>query len=443
MPLVPLTVVQRWYLKTSWVYRHFTYLFKNPLWDKPIPNGFSLCPLFWSALFSLFILRPIIVPSVRAFRWCVRAAHLTDAIRWLDVKVMRVSPCGDRREQLGVNTLAFGAICLAIGFVTSLLMLLLSCVHDIMAGETNVRWLFWLGLLFVVGYLGAIVVNENWTIPTLIYRRAFWAFSVLIAGLCAAIYPTLFVNAWYEMGLFLWSVVSTIASWAYQGLEWVGWLLWNCGGAVVSLWWMYVGFLVCCIAAYWGAVWTDYLYPPTVYHTNWRLRVTRLRVREWVVEQIAYDFHEMDDTPQYEKCLAYLVSCAAVHDAVWSIVDSEAWTKVSNANLCMSINKERLQDIVEKAHAELMDSKQREREADAKLKAQIEHLKHSRYARVLNAVGVSIEKTTKGAWGGARWVGVQVGTFVCYMWELAKARKSRACPYLVFQGPDQNEQPHV
>lgn len=57
MPLVPSNTVSRWYRKDSWVYRNFTYLFKNQLWNKDVPTGFSLCPYFWLALFSMTVFR--------------------------------------------------------------------------------------------------------------------------------------------------------------------------------------------------------------------------------------------------------------------------------------------------------------------------------------------------------------------------------------------------
>lgn len=60
MPLVSQSIVSRWYSRNSWVYTHFSYLFQNPVWSKNVPGGFSLCPYFWLALFSMFIFRPMI-----------------------------------------------------------------------------------------------------------------------------------------------------------------------------------------------------------------------------------------------------------------------------------------------------------------------------------------------------------------------------------------------
>lgn len=59
--LVSQNIVNRWYNKNHWIYRQFAYLFKNPLWSKTIPNGFSVCPYFWLALFSAFLFKPFFV----------------------------------------------------------------------------------------------------------------------------------------------------------------------------------------------------------------------------------------------------------------------------------------------------------------------------------------------------------------------------------------------
>jgi len=50
MALVSDEIIGEWFKKNSWVYRGFSYWFKNPFWDKKIPNGFSLCPYFWVAI---------------------------------------------------------------------------------------------------------------------------------------------------------------------------------------------------------------------------------------------------------------------------------------------------------------------------------------------------------------------------------------------------------
>jgi len=64
--LVPENIVRQWYHKNSWVYRNFEYLFKNALWSKQVPEGFSVCPYFWLSLFSFFVFRPIVTAWSRA-----------------------------------------------------------------------------------------------------------------------------------------------------------------------------------------------------------------------------------------------------------------------------------------------------------------------------------------------------------------------------------------
>ena len=62
--LVKKSIVEKWYQTDSWVYKNFAYLFQNPLWQKKIPSGFSVCPYFWlsaiaSPLLRIFLVFPI------------------------------------------------------------------------------------------------------------------------------------------------------------------------------------------------------------------------------------------------------------------------------------------------------------------------------------------------------------------------------------------------
>lgn len=63
--LVKKSIVERWYQTDSWVYKNFAYLFQNPLWNKRVPQGFSVCPYFWLNLFSLLIFRPFFVAPIK------------------------------------------------------------------------------------------------------------------------------------------------------------------------------------------------------------------------------------------------------------------------------------------------------------------------------------------------------------------------------------------
>lgn len=89
MPLVPPSTYAAWFRKDSAVFRSFQYLFVNPLWQKRVPSGFSLCPYWWAAVFSLAIFRPLVF-AVLGFRAVVRTVGLSALIRWTDSLASRV-----------------------------------------------------------------------------------------------------------------------------------------------------------------------------------------------------------------------------------------------------------------------------------------------------------------------------------------------------------------
>lgn len=70
--LVPEHLVKQWFKPSSRVYQNFSYLFQNPLWNKPLPKGFTVCPYFWLSMFSMFIFRPIIVPFCLFIGWLLK-----------------------------------------------------------------------------------------------------------------------------------------------------------------------------------------------------------------------------------------------------------------------------------------------------------------------------------------------------------------------------------
>lgn len=61
-----------WFRTDSWIYKHFAYLFQNPLWNRKVPKGFSVCPFFHMSMFSMCILRPLIVPICLGFGKFIR-----------------------------------------------------------------------------------------------------------------------------------------------------------------------------------------------------------------------------------------------------------------------------------------------------------------------------------------------------------------------------------
>ncbi len=83
MPLVPSNIVSAWYARSSWVYQNFAFLFVNPLWTTKVPNGFSLCPFFWFAMFSFIVFRPLVYLTL-GLGAIVKTLRLQRLLAWTD-----------------------------------------------------------------------------------------------------------------------------------------------------------------------------------------------------------------------------------------------------------------------------------------------------------------------------------------------------------------------
>ena len=68
MGLLPSKITKTWYQPQSFIYQHFIYLWRNPLWQSKLPAGWPECVLFWMALFSLVIFRPLVWLVMWVFR---------------------------------------------------------------------------------------------------------------------------------------------------------------------------------------------------------------------------------------------------------------------------------------------------------------------------------------------------------------------------------------
>ncbi len=68
MPLAPQSTISHWYRTDSFVYHNFAFCYQNPLWSRPIPKGYSLCPFFWQSMIVGLILMRLFVYSVLPFK---------------------------------------------------------------------------------------------------------------------------------------------------------------------------------------------------------------------------------------------------------------------------------------------------------------------------------------------------------------------------------------
>lgn len=126
--LVKKSIVENWYRTDSWVYKNFSYLFKNKLWQTDVPSGFSVCPYFWLSLFSLFIFKPFIVLPINYIILPLMRFVGNPAI-WLDKKLMGFLNDymdTDVKEGIGLGillTLLFSFVIAAVLFLAGLILM--------------------------------------------------------------------------------------------------------------------------------------------------------------------------------------------------------------------------------------------------------------------------------------------------------------------------------
>lgn len=240
MPLVPDSLVDRWYHSDSWVYKNFSYLFSNPLWDKNIPSGFSLCPYFWLSLFSFLVLRPIvfIVLVVRFIFAKLQLSHLLDKS---DTWFTRLTGVEGAR---GFPTcVALLIVCLFGLFILCLVAASYQAVVTYYGAGmlTNLISLALLGVVSVscLNYAHTRRRDSNRCKVEYHARIA----TALVLGVNAYVYPAYFFWAFVKLplavGAWIFSTLWTCIVWVLSCIVWVGaaagsWLLLFVGVLVVA-----------------------------------------------------------------------------------------------------------------------------------------------------------------------------------------------------------------
>lgn len=211
MPLVPAPVYSAWFRRDSLVFRSFSYLFINPLWEKDIPNGFSLCPYAWCALFSFLIFRPLVYLTL-ALRGIARFLRLGRLIEWTD----KVSPFDG---PFGLPTVMGMTLLGLVGLLLSILGM--GCVDLYSYGYLTVCILpiiSFAACLFCYLHAHENRHNEN-RCKVEIYARVTLGLSV---ALIALNHPSLFMShfllAPFKIGAFIWGCTTGAAAWGWHGV---------------------------------------------------------------------------------------------------------------------------------------------------------------------------------------------------------------------------------
>lgn len=266
--LVSENIVRQWYRKDSWVYRNFEYLFKNPLWSKEPPTGFSVCPYFWLSLFSFFIFRPTAVGLSRIVAPTVSTVigHPFAALdRWLVRQIRRF--IFGRRDEDAVKYKELRGI--------GLLFLFLLLIFSVVIGGSTYYLARWYvrdvtqAAIFMVEFwavVGGIVLAVTAAIHAWLRRSKelprcrteaylyVWAVLVLVALFVFA--PDNSRQFLADCAACLWMILQVIWTGIVATVHWIGHALWLVVWFVCRLvwfiltfapaggfipWWAYVG----------------------------------------------------------------------------------------------------------------------------------------------------------------------------------------------------------
>lgn len=420
MALVSLNRIKTWYTHTSWVYQSFAYLFKNPLYDKPLPQMAAVCALFWMAIFSIVIFRPFVY-LVLAVRWLCRHLHLNDALRWTDRKF-------DMGGSLGVSTIKGCLMCALILFFASLV-----AISEYMIWSDTAR-----DGLFIATLLGHLwfacfivcVCLEN----KLSTRGVIWILTAITSTLfaiAATVYPEAF--AWSMLGALdiALSVFGSVGSCIYLLFASTGWGIWDMIVTLIDNW--VASLSVIGVLALSG--WLSFRFETSRSYLTIRYLDARLwTIRKKVLAEIAnrIDIELYDASSHYQGCRWWknrVIKSFAAQCLVADMVDSLSWLTIDFERFNLSVSNERMKQIENAVLAEW-----REEMADEKMMARAQAI-----GDFLAADWAKF--TTTRTHRVIAWIARQTLTFVSVVWELLKAYKTKACPLLPLQHPPVNVEP--
>lgn len=457
MPLVPLKHIERWYQTDHPIYRQFAYIYQNPLWNRRIPRGMPVCPYFWLAIFSMFLLRPFVWTCL-AVRWFVKKAKLGRIVSWTDRIALRLLGFRDDIDGYIVGGPTF--LVISISIIGSCLLYGLFIIFRAFyeAGcLTPIHSLF----VYTLSIVGAATISENlWDIKRR-YVVRFLCFGVpIILVLLQSILAPETTNSAIDgivavflgiVSLFkmfpdsdIWWGICWLASLVYNFLGEIGFQIWQMGCGVVESWKVYLSGLVV-----WGFIcYITFKYTKSEalmrsYYHDISMRKTREFILQLVSRPIAkimyQDYYAF--SPSEREWREIIKTSNAAWNIISEMVDSKAWEKVNEENIRISISQDRLSQIAkavfEEWYARLVEkSKKRTQNKIRKyLIAFEDYAKHTYLAYWLTCVGKFLKWTWKNI---IVVVFKNVMSMLCILWEWLKSYKTKQCPYLVFNDPKNN-----
>lgn len=120
--LVSQELADKMYSKSGFLYKSFARLFKNSLWQKSVPGGFSICPFFWLSLLSLMVFTPfihlpvklLVKPIFRIFKTLCKLIMVGPLVALDNFIISKVNNQGDRGTGVALGIIFLGVV---IGYV--------------------------------------------------------------------------------------------------------------------------------------------------------------------------------------------------------------------------------------------------------------------------------------------------------------------------------------
>lgn len=494
--LVKKSIIEKWYQTDSWVYRNFSFLFKNPLWSKRVPAGFSVCPYFWLSLFSFFIFKPFFVAPIHygirpLLRLIGKPATFVDGLcRKLLVKIGGEA---DRLEAPGMSiffvlllTFLFGSVLTTIAFLGFKLVALYAYLKGFSAGI----FAFWSGLSFIAMWLtlGIHKMATDTDCKTMNYLWIWLALFLVASGIFV---PTEIIGIFSGFGTGVWSILVAIGIALWKGIvigaTWIGkmfmfllnWKLWAFFGCpIIGL--TIIGWLGDKVLSFLGRKQKDHLLQvnPQELYAQYRASWIGLFTRILMESKHYKRGDEFETLPSYKekacRTMSYSLYRAAFEhmwkdklDKLQTTFPSTKWDELRGVlkldgtesrfrHLHEALNgtfepfyfdistfgssiKAVMNTTFKKDIEDLEESyrKQDERR-DERKEARKNSWSHLTCLKFTTAIGNGASSVGRGLKKLCKllwWIVCEIGTFFAYMWTLVKAKKQGACPYILFQAP--------
>ena len=494
--LVSEKTANKWFQTDSWVCKNFIYLFKNPLWNKRVPQRFPICPFFQLSLlrypFQMFVVFPIVHLILPIMKLIGKPATAIDNF-FANIFGKFV----EMPEFKGQGFLAlFIFVCLALGSAFIVLLAAIECIkwYPYIKSTAITIFLFWSSVSFI-SLFGVISVHKKITKTECKtkYYLVLWAVLFIIAS---------FIFIPKEIITFLsniWSIIAYLISSAFYGTwtaikftafyAWVG-LKWSPAFHLPWIAFIIIPSIIAYVVSELFIRFSDKIPSATISSSmNTQINYERNR-NEWIEFFIrilkmkphwGYNQGNSGIFSEVFHCLkspSHVEACCRLNELIYhkafEIYYADKlieFQKTQSPHICSSdwsyLKKQNVEDrfayastiagnyfrfssfdfkssIIEASNSpeisNMIANVKRDIEKEwAILKSKEERKKNSWSYRTCLRVTTKIATNVIAIKNGIKWVWEQNGIFLSHMWLLIKAYKQKACPVFEIHNPPTNQ----